>query len=830
LAEGSKTQRGPASHEFFASCAQGAEKVLAAELTALNMRRVRPLSSGVAFFGSLTDGLRACLWLRCASRVLLILGRVDAASAEQLYEGVRALAWEDHLSATGTLAVDAHGVTDELRDTRFIALKVKDAICDRLRERFGVRPSVARERPDVRVNVSVRGQRATIALDLAGEPLHRRGYRVESPAISAPLRETLAATMLLSAPLTSNDERSVHSPQGRLGVHSPQGRRTILDPMCGSGTLVIEAALLASDRAPGLLRDYWGFERWLGFDAAVWQSLLDEADERAAVGSAALSAAGEPCVLASDIDSRAVEVSRAAARKAGVIDLIDFSVSDVAALAVPESASELLLVTNPPYGERLETAAQLPALYAALAGFFKRATALAPTSAVVITPDDRIDAFLGEPASRIETRNGPLEAAIRIYPSVGAAPSRVESDISTPSHVESDTLIASPPMEQQLFTPSRGEPNALEESEQVSPYGGETGAPVLEPSPFTNRLRKMATHRAKWARRTGVSCYRVYDADLPDYKVAIDLYQGATGTPDEGGRWLHVAEYAAPSEIDPQRAAERLAEVLRAAPEILNVDTRDVFCKRRERSKGGSQYALNESNEVRHVVRENGLIFEIDLASRLDTGLFLDHRMTRQLLRERAKGLDCLNLFAYTGTASVAMAAGGARSVTTLDLSRTYLDWAKLNMMRNGFTGAAYACEQADVLRWVDEQRHPGREEQRHRGREEQRHRGREEQTAQRYGLVFVDVPTFSNSERMGKRSWDVQRDHAELLIGVSRLLAPGGVAVFSTNLRSFQIDCKMLAKAHVEAKDITASTIPPDFERTTRMHQCYLITRTVSS
>jgi 23S rRNA (guanine2445-N2)-methyltransferase / 23S rRNA (guanine2069-N7)-methyltransferase len=315
----------------------------------------------------------------------------------------------------------------------------------------------------------------------------------------------------------------------------------------------------------------------------------------------------------------------------------------------------------------------------------------------------------------------------------------------------------------------------------------------------------MAAHRGKWARRAGVSCYRVYDADLPDYAVAIDHYQGAANTPDAGQSWLHIAEYAPPSHIDEQKAAQRLATVLLTAPAVLGVPTANVFLKQRKHSKGGEQYQGGAPARVTpHLVEEDGLVFEVDLSSRLDTGIFLDHRLTRALLRERASGTDCLNLFAYTGTASVHMAAGGARSVTTVDLSHTYLDWARRNMERNRFTGDAYRFEQADVLAWAQEHRHD----------------------AEKYGLIFADPPTFSNSARMGSRVWDVQRDHAEMLIALSRMLAPGGAVVFSCNLRSFKPDVAMLTKARVVIEDITARTIPPEFERNPKIHRCYLVTR----
>jgi 23S rRNA (guanine2445-N2)-methyltransferase / 23S rRNA (guanine2069-N7)-methyltransferase len=827
------------SYEFFATCAKGAEKMLAQELSQLADARargqaraslaaaqassqladararassqladarararrlkIRPLNSGVVFFGTLEDAYRALLHLFCASRVLLVLARVDATDADQLYARVRALPWEEHVPNTGTIAVDARGTNESLRDTRFVAQKVKDAVCDRLLDLNGKRPSVERNRPDVRLNVSLHGSRATVALDLAGEPLHRRGYRMPSAAITAPLRETLAATMLMAGGwgtdgdggtvlfcqhFEESDELRKHEQMLTKQYRPPVTIRPpdtpyLLDPLCGSGTIPIEAALMLSGRAPGILRDYWGFEGWLGHDAELWASLLDDADEEAEAALDALSSE-QPVIFASDVDAAAVAVARESARRAGVAELIRFETIDVAHLRLSDQqrAARGLLVTNPPYGERLASRSQLPALYAALG----RLETDAPQGldAVVITPDDRVNDYLGGvPAQRIDAFNGPLETAIRIWPGQ-------KGDINEPSPFY-----------------SQAEPTA-------------TAAADPDALPFINRLRKMATHRGKWARRANIGCYRVYDADLPDYAVAIDRYQGADGTPDEGQCWLHIAEYAPPAHIDEQKANARLATALLVAPEVLEIPTANVFFKQRRRSKGGEQYGQDENTNSQsreaekkhshavHLIREDGLVFEVDFASRLDTGIFLDHRMTRALLRQHAHGADCLNLFAYTGTASAYMAAGGAHSVTTVDLSPTYLDWAQRNMKRNRFMGEAYRFEQADASAWAQEHRHD----------------------KEKYGLIFVDPPTFSNSARMGRHVWEVQRDHAELLIALSRMLAPDGMIVFSCNLRGFKPDSATLAKARVAIEDITARTIPPDFERNPKIHHCYLLTR----
>ncbi|MBQ6491201.1 MAG: class I SAM-dependent methyltransferase, partial [Atopobiaceae bacterium] len=328
---------------------------------------------------------------------------------------------------------------------------------------------------------------------------------------------------------------------------------------------------------------------------------------------------------------------------------------------------------------------------------------------------------------------------------------------------------------------------------------------------FAARLAKVARERARWARSEDVSCYRVYDADLPDYAVSIDVYEALARGRHPSETWLYISEYAAPKGVDSSLARRRLMDVLAIAPRVMGVDPAHVTCRTRTRARGGSQYA-GDADERRRVVRtidEGGLDFEVDLGGHLDTGIFLDHRETRSMVREMAKRMPAggrfLNLFAYTGTATCYAADGGAEHTTTVDLSRPYLDWAGRNLERNGFAGD-HRLVQADVLAWVDEQRHA---------------RG-----AARYDLIFCDPPTFSNSSRMRKSSFDVQRDHVELLIGVSRLLAREGTCVFSCNLRGFKPDVEALAHANVTIEDVTAQTIPHDFARNAKVHHCYLVRR----
>lgn len=751
------------TYEFFARCASGFESLLASELKNLKAQRVRPLKGGVAFFGTVRDAYRACLWSRVASRVLLVLARVDARDADALYAGVKDIDWAAHAGEGGTIAVYAHGMNDSLRNTQFTAVKVKDAVCDRLREERGQRPDVQPKRPDVAIDVAVRSEKATIALDLSGEPLHRRGYRKESVQTDAPLKETLAAGIVLAA--------------GWRKI--ARGGGMFIDPMCGSGTLAIEAAMIAADMAPGIMRDYWGFSGWQGHDEAVWNALLDEADERLATGLGSM-----PRIVGGDIDEASVAIAHENAKRAGLADTVEFRVADAARLgewlgqggcAGADAAAPMgdgralgLVAVNPPYGERLSSEAQLPAVYAALS----EGVSAVPDgwTLAVITPDASIDTALGlAPTEAAPLYNGRIETSLRIYET--APSTRIELPV-------------------------------------VSLAGDERSVTVAEKNSdqFAARFRKVAKERMKWARRNDVLCFRLYDADLPDYAVAIDLYGGAGRS--SGERFVHISEYEAPSSVDAERAQRRYRDVLAIVPAVLGIDASHVFSKTRRRDKGGGQYRDMRGRSRVAWTGESGYVFEIDLGGYLDTGIFLDHRMTRELVGSMAEGARFLNLFAYTGTATVHAAGGGAASTVTVDLSQTYLSWAERNMKLNGFSGRNHRFVRSDVVRWITEERASKR----------------------RYDLIFVDPPTFSNSKAMGKDTWSVQRDHAELLIGVSRLLARGGKAVFSCNLRSFKPDTETLERYGVRLTDITADTIPEDFARNPKIHRCYLVERIETS
>ncbi|WP_084522302.1 bifunctional 23S rRNA (guanine(2069)-N(7))-methyltransferase RlmK/23S rRNA (guanine(2445)-N(2))-methyltransferase RlmL [Atopobium fossor] len=747
--------------EFIATCPKGFEQLLAQELTSLGCEQVRPLMGQVSFGGTLSNAYRVCLWSRLASRITLILARIDAADTNQLYEGISTLPWEEHIPTTATIAVNAHGMNEELRNTQFIALRTKDAISDRMLAKKAIRLTTDPTNPDLRITLRLRNTTAMVGIDLSGNPLFRRGYEMGKSARQpiAPLRPDYAAALLAQAGWF------------RACRHD---NPTLLSVYTGAGTILAEAAAQALDRAPGLLRSKWGFEGWLGHDSNTWTKLLTEADERAK------KAANTSLTLIGTDDRRGWEsATRQTVRVAGIF----YEPQLVSTSAVVQTASKLNNSAVCVCDLSFFSAEELPIEARALS--VARGIAAALPQDVSLSAVDSTqtldDALAMDATEHIDILLGQDKASIRSY------------DLH--QHTHNLPLVT---------------------------YGDNKQVAVLMEgsSQFSARLTKMYKLRKKWAKREFVSCYRVYDADLPDYAAAIDLYEGLPrhrgGVLQAPERWAVVAEYAAPKTVDSTRAHERLLDMLTLTPLICNIDPTHVYVKTRKHSKGGSQYAQNEQkdDQRRHgrLIDENGLTFEVNFEDYLDTGLFLDHRDTRNMLRELAKkvpehGYFC-NLFAYTGSATCYVADGGARNTTTVDMSRTYLDWAQRNMRRNGFTEDTHKFVQADVLQWIDSERH----------------------STNRYDLIFCDPPTFSNSSRMRKRGWDVQRDHVELLISLSRMLSKTGVCVFSCNLRNFKPDVEALTKFGVKLEDITEKTIPEDFERNSKIHHCYLVRRSTPS
>ncbi|MGB9332461.1 MAG: bifunctional 23S rRNA (guanine(2069)-N(7))-methyltransferase RlmK/23S rRNA (guanine(2445)-N(2))-methyltransferase RlmL [Steroidobacteraceae bacterium] len=722
-----------AALRFLASAPRGFADLLVRELQACGAAEVRERAGGVAFAGTLECAYRACLWSRIANRVFLEVAQFDAPDAEEFYAAIARIDWTAHLSPTATLACEFSGRHPLITHTHFGTLKLKDGIVDALRAATGTRPHVALERPDVRVHAHAHGTHVTVSIDLAGESLHRRGYR--GSAGEAPLKENVAAGVLM------------RSQWPQLAAHSAE----FLDPLCGSGTFCIEAALLAADRAPGLTRQYFGFLGWRGHDAPLWARVREEAEVRARTGTDTTTV----IVRGQDRDALAIRSARENAVRAGVDELIRFvtgALADAAPLPGREAALPGLLCTNPPYGVRLEDHERARLVHRELGSVLRER--FQGWDVAVLTGAPELGKELGLRAYRTHTVwNGGIECRLL----------RIQ--------VQADST-------REVGMLGKG----------IAHLKDSAGARM-----FANRLAKNLKRLRSWTQREEVSCYRAYDADMPEYAFAIDVYR--TLEPEQ--QWLYVQEYAAPAEIELEAVRRRRGEVLAVLPEVTAVPAERIQMRTRRRTKRGEQYEKLDEQAHFHVVREGGLKFRVNFEDYLDTGLFLDHRLMRARLRDAARGRRFLNLFAYTGTATVYAAAGGAASTTTVDMSRTYLEWAQRNLSLNGFRGAAHVFVQADCRAWLDASA----------------------RTDERFDLIFLDPPTFSNSKRMAG-VLDIERDHSELIAASARLLTSTGLVVFSTNAQRFHLDATLAQRFAV--RDISGTTLPKDFERNPRIHRCY--------
>ena len=715
---------------FFVSCPKGVEYLLADELSTFGLEPVRNAPAGVWAEGSLEGGYRACLWSRLANRVILHLDEVDATSGDQLYDGVVHMDWQQHISVNGSFRVTFLGQNDAIRNTQYGAQRVKDGIVDRFRASGGQRPSVAATMPDVTVSARLNRGRLSLGIDLSGHSLHMRGYRTEKGA--APLKENLAAALLMRAGWPE----------------LAQNGGDFVDPMCGSGTLVIEAAMMALDLAPGRKQEHFGFEKWLGHQPDLWLGLRQEAERRAHEGKQRKL----PRMAGFDQDSRVLSTARNNIERAGLQGLVQVESSAIADLALEgDWASSGLLLVNPPYGERLSERRELGALYRALGDAVKR-----------LLPGWRLGVFTGAPEygksiglrsyKQYRLFNGKLPAQLLLF-TVDEASAMTPHEPDVPGEI----------------TPK---------------IANEERAAML-----SNRLKKNRKSIGQWARKQGIGCYRLYDADMPEFALAIDVYEGR----------VHVQEYAAPKTVDERSARERLAEALAVIPEALGIEREDMVCKQRQRQSGTNQYEKQAASGEFFQVHEHGCVLKVNLKDYLDTGLFLDHRPVRHWIQQHAKGQRFLNLFCYTGAATVHAVAGGASRSLSLDMSKTYVNWAQDNLALNGADPRKHVVEQADCLAWLASKPTPD----------------------QRYDLIFMDPPTFSNSARMAG-VLDIQKDHGRLVRQAMARLNSEGLLIFSNNFRRFKLDEDLAAEFDVE--EVSASTLDKDFQRNARIHRCWHI------
>ncbi|WP_031435015.1 bifunctional 23S rRNA (guanine(2069)-N(7))-methyltransferase RlmK/23S rRNA (guanine(2445)-N(2))-methyltransferase RlmL [Methylomarinum vadi] len=722
-------------YSLFATTPKAMEGLLADEIRSLGGNNIRQSLAGVSFEGDLETAYRCCLWSRTANRILLQLDHFEVDSQEDLYDGVKKTNWFEHLQPEGSFAVTFSAKNNKaINNTHFGALKVKDAIVDQMRSKFHKRPRIDTRQPDIHINVYLQGKTAQLSLDLSGESLHKRGYRDTS--IAAPIKENLAAAMLLRS--------------GWPEIAKAGG--SLLDPMCGSGTLLLEGALIAADFAPGLLREYFGFLGWKKHAAEIWQRLRAEAEQRRTDGIANL-----PVIVGFDQSRRTVATALKHIENAGLLHKIHVEKRDITLAEPAESWPTGLVICNPPYGERLGDEEQTAELYRQFGEIMKQR--FVGWQAAIIISNPELGFRLGIRSRKpITLYNGALECKLLRF--------AIEPEA--------------------FFVPKSK--TAQDRIELILHNSRDSQAEM-----FANRLKKNLKKWRKWAKQNDIRCYRLYDADLPEYAVAIDVYQGEK-------TWVNVQEYEAPKSIDEDKANDRLAGVMAEIPRILEIPSNQVFLKIRRKQKSSEQYEKQGDQGHFHVVEEGGCRLLVNFEDYLDTGLFLDHRPIRLRIQQQAQGKRFLNLFAYTASATVHAAKGGAVSSTTVDMSNSYLQWAKNNFALNGI-GNEHKLVRANCMAWLESQA--------------------QAKIKPQFDLIFLDPPTFSNSKKMDE-AFDIQNDHITLISNAASLLAPNGILYFSTNFRRFKMDSQKLA--HLTIEDISAETIPEDFARNPKIHYCWSI------
>lgn len=717
--------------QFFATCAKGLEYLLVDELTSLGAENAKEGLSQVSFECNWPIVYRMLMWSRLASRIYYPIATFEALDDDALYQHASIIDWSQHIQAGGRFLINSQTYRSKLSHSQFISQRIKDAIVDYFREAGEERPNVEFEEPDVVIHCKIRRDKVTLSIDLAGFGLHKRGYRIKGGG--APIKENLAAALLIRGGWKPN-------------------KACLFDPMCGSGTFLIEGAMIAADIAPGLIREYLGIFGWCQFKPELWATVMEEAIARKKVGLKALKTS----FIGSDINPKAVRNAQMNISLAGLEEVIKINIGgldQVEQLVLPEKGN---LIVNPPYSERLGERKQVKKLYSELGALMKQR--FIGWNASILSPDKEFGHALGIRAGKIyRFNNGSIACEL------------LNLKVTEEFFVErlSDDIV--------------DENFKSKLSEQANQ--------------LCNRVEKNRKKLKRYLEKEKVTCYRIYDADLPEYNAAIDVYDN----------FLHIQEYRAPKSIEEKLASRRLKEIERVAAGVFGLPKNKVFIKQRQQQKGDWQYQQKQSNNWSATLSKNffeieecGRKFWVNLQDYLDTGLFLDHRKTREMIAQKSQGKRLLNLFCYTASISVYAATAGARSTCNVDMSKTYLDWAQRNFALNKISSDAHTFIRENCIEWLT-------------NAVEQK---------QKFDLIFLDPPTFSNSKKMAQ-DFDIQSDHVWLIEQCLSLLEEDGELIFSNNFQKFKME--VITNAQVVVKEITHQTQSPDFSRN-NLHRCWLI------
>ncbi len=728
-----------------AACAFGLEAIVKRELISLGYDDAKVTQPGrICFAGDWDAVCRANIWLRTADRVLVEILSFNAPDFDALFDTVKEFDWSQFLPRDAAFPVVAKSRLSALTSIPAIQRTVKKAMVESL-QRYHDVTSLEETGANFRVETALLNDVATVTLDTTGPSLHKRGYRRLTAA--APIKETLAAALV------------------NLSVWKRE--RLLVDPFCGSGTIPIEAAMMGLNIAPGLQREF-ASSNWPIIDAACWSDAKSAARDQ-------IDRDRQLQIIGTDRDEEVLSLARYHAEQAGVAGQIHWQQSSFEDLRSKREYG--CLITNPPYGERLEQQQQLLGLYESIPAVMQR---LPTWSLFLITNMPKFEKLIQKTANRRrKLYNGRIECTY--YQFLGPRPPRTQTSTAG--------LVSDHPVH--IEAPTQTGETKTAKSKSVAPaepvFAGANSKDVEQSELFKNRLNKRARHLRRWPTKQGISCFRLYERDIPEIPLVVDRYADC----------LHITEYERPHERDLARHAAWLELMKKTAAATLDVPIQKVFMKTRQKNRDRSQYQKLDSAGKLIPVSEGGLKFLVNLSDYVDTGLFLDHRITRQMVREESAGKDFLNLFAYTGSFSVYAAAGGAKSTTTVDLSANYLNWARSNMAANNLVENHHQFVTSDSLKFLEKAKLDPRA---------------------RFDLAVVDPPTYSNSKSTDE-DWDVQKSHVTLLNLLRQVMHEDGIVFFSTNFRRFK-----LAENEIQGfqfREISNQTVPADF-RNRRIHRCW--------
>lgn len=732
---------------FFALSSDRCSEYVKAECEKLMLSDVVQTKGGVYFSGDFKDGEIFSLHSFFATRLLLeIAEKKRINNQDELYEFASTIEWEKYISSPDkTFLITASGSdTPWCKNILSASLKMKDAICDRQKELYGKRSDINKENPDVVFHLFLNNSNAYVYVDFSSRSLSKRRYREALTPVY--LQENIASALLGFSPFVT--------------LLSKGKFTNVVDPFVGSGTILIEAALLASRSVVGLIdHSRFAFLNLPGFNSDEWNDVLEKARKEDEEGKARLReiANGVPLFFGYDTDEKALEAARINAKKAGVEEFISFELKDALTLTSSDIPPYSCVVTDPPYGRRIE-AEGLPTLYFKFTSNLEKV--IDGGSLTLITSEKECADIIPYSDKRtFNLLNGAVNCIV------------VNKRFLSKKEIEEKEKKEAEEKNERLTRPLK------------------SGALALY-----NTLLKNKSDFEAYFKDKGVTCYRIYDGGCPPFNAAIDTFEN---------KWVVISEYSQSytEKSDSDRAKDDAKiEDMKIVIERLGLAERDnIFVKTRKRMLRNDQYVKNANDNEKLIVHEHNLNFLVNFTSYIDNGIFLDSRLLRQKIMNESKDKRFLNLFCYTGTASVHAAKGGALSTVNVDSSATYLKWAEDNMRINNYSGMNHFYYQEDVMSFM---------------------KSLDRKT--KFDLVFLDPPTFSNSH--SRSSFDIQKDHEFLIMLVMNHLEKNGKLIFSTNFRDFVLSKN--TSEYYAVKETTEETIDIDFKnRKYNIHRSFEIT-----